>query len=282
MNVVRVQSEMRSEIAAARDRKQTIGLVPTMGALHAGHLSLVRAARSSCDVVVMSVFVNPLQFGVHEDFSAYPRRETEDLAVAEEEKVDIVFLPSVEEMYPDDRTTVVNPGPIGEILEGAHRPGHFEGVATVVAKLFNVVRPDRAFFGQKDAQQVAVIRRMARDLSFATEIVVCPIVRAPDALALSSRNSYLSDDERRRATCLYAALKEGRDAYLSDGVTAAESRMLEIMRAERVQPDYARAIDPDTFLEPRPDGAVLLVVAAQVGPARLIDNLLVTREAEGI
>lgn len=281
MNVVRTQDEMRAEVAAARDRKQTIGLVPTMGALHEGHLSLVRAARSSCDVVVMSVFVNPLQFGPQEDFSAYPRTETEDLAVAEEEKVDIAFLPSIEEMYPEGRTTVVNAGPIiGEVLEGAHRPGHFEGVCTVVAKLFTVVRPDRAFFGQKDAQQAAVIRRMARDLSFATEIVVCPIVRAPDGLALSSRNSYLSDDERRRATCLYAALKAGRRAFLSKGVAAAESTILEVLRAAGAEPDYARAVAPDTFAEPGPGEAVLLVVAARVGGTRLIDNLLVTQDGE--
>ncbi|MGH2748774.1 MAG: pantoate--beta-alanine ligase [Actinomycetota bacterium] len=279
MNVIRTQGEMRSEAAAARDRKQTIGLVPTMGALHEGHLSLLRAARSSSDVVVMSVFVNPLQFGPHEDFSAYPRTETEDLAVAEEEKVDIAFLPSIDEMYPEGRTTVVNAGPIGEILEGAHRPGHFEGVCTVVAKLFNVVQPDRAFFGQKDAQQAAVIRRMARDLSFATEIVVCPIVRASDGLAMSSRNSYLSDDERRRATCLYAALKAGRRAFLSEGVAAAESTMLEVLSDAGAEPDYARAVAP-TFAEPGSEDAVLLVVAARVGGARLIDNLLVTHDGE--
>lgn len=280
MKVLRTQAEMRAEIASQRELKQAIGLVPTMGALHEGHISLVREARSSCDVVVMSVFVNPLQFGPSEDFTTYPRTEDDDLSAAEIEKVDVAFVPSVEEMYPEDRTTAVDPGPIGKILEGAQRPGHFEGVCTVVAKLFNIVQPDRAFFGQKDAQQVAVIKRMTRDLSFATQIVVCPIVRASDGLAMSSRNAYLSAEERRRATCLYAALKTGRDALLSEGVTAAEFKMLEVLRADGLEPDYARAVDPDTFLEPSPDGTVLLVVAARVGPARLIDNLLVTSEVE--
>lgn len=280
MKVVRTLAEMRSEVAAARDRRQTIGLVPTMGALHEGHISLLRAGRSSCDVLVMSVFINPLQFGPHEDFSTYPRNESADLAAAENEKVDVTFLPSVEEMYPEGRATAVNPGPMGDILEGAQRPGHFEGVATVVTKLFNIVAPDLAFFGQKDAQQAAVIKRMTRDLSFATEIVVCPIMRESDGLAMSSRNAYLSGEDRTRATSLYAALRSGRDALLSDGVPAAESKMLEVLRAEGVEPDYARAVDPDTFLEPSPDGTVLLVVAARVGSARLIDNLLVTSEVE--
>src|SRR5688572_11951303 len=186
MNVVTSEVELRAELAAARAMHERVGFVPTMGALHEGHLSLVRAARSAADFVVLSVFVNPLQFGPGEDLAAYPRDEQRDMQLAQSEGVDLVFLPTVAEMYPPGRETLVHVGSLGTILEGADRPGHFDGVATVVAKLFNLVQPDVAVFGQKDAQQVAVIHQLARDLSFGIEIVVAPTVREPDGLALSS------------------------------------------------------------------------------------------------
>ena len=277
MKVARTAAELRALLDEPRRAGRTIGFVPTMGALHEGHLSLLRAARRRDDVVVVSVFVNPLQFGPGEDFEAYPRDEEGDLELAEGEGVDIAFLPTVEQMYPQGAGTVVDPGPIGEIYEGAERPGHFRGVCTVVAKFFNLVDPDRAYFGQKDAQQVAVIRRMVADLDFPLEIVVCPTVRAPDGLALSSRNRYLSPDERRRATALYRALVAGREVLERGGdPVMAENEMAALLAgAPGIELGYAAAVDPDSFGPPGPGGPVLLAVAARVGRARLIDNLLV-------
>lgn len=283
MKVLRSPLEVRDEVHAASGRG-TVGFVPTMGALHEGHLSLVRAARASNELVVASVFVNPLQFGPNEDFAAYPRDEKEDVRRLQDAGADVVFIPAVEDMYPPDRSTTVSVGELGEVLEGAFRPGHFDGVCTVVAKLFNIVRPARAYFGQKDAQQVAVLKRMARDLNFDAEIVVCPTVREPDGLAMSSRNAYLSDGDRQTATVLFRALDAGRKSLLHTGDPAvAEERMAEMFAAEPVVPEYAAARDPDSFESPKPDGPVLLVVAARVGRARLIDNMLVTAaEMEGV
>jgi pantoate--beta-alanine ligase len=276
MKVARTRSELRSQLLDTRGAGSDVGFVPTMGALHAGHLSLVSAARDQCETVVMSIFVNPLQFGPGEDFGAYPRREQEDVEAAEAHGVDVVFLPPVEEVHPPGRTTSIEVGELASIFEGEFRPGHFAGVATVVMTLFDLVQPDKAFFGQKDAQQLAVIRRMVRDLAVPVEIVGCPTVREEDGLALSSRNAYLSATERERATVLFRALTAGKDRLLEGAeVQEAEGAMWNVLSSvDEVQPEYARGVDPDTFRVPSRE-RVLLVVAARVGPARLIDNLLV-------
>jgi pantoate--beta-alanine ligase len=276
MKVARTRSELRSQLLDTRGAGTEVGFVPTMGALHAGHLSLVSAARDQCERVVMSIFVNPLQFGPGEDFGAYPRREQEDVESAEAEGVDVVFLPPVEEVHPPGRTTSIDVGELAAVLEGEFRPGHFAGVATVVMTLFDLVQPDKAFFGQKDAQQLAVIRRMVRDLAVPVEIVGCPTVREEDGLALSSRNAYLSGTERERAVVLFRALTAGKDRLLERAeVEEAEGAMWTVLSSvDGVHPEYARVVDPDTFQAPSGE-RVLLVVAARVGPARLIDNLLV-------
>jgi pantoate--beta-alanine ligase len=238
---------------------------------------LVRDARDQTDVVVLSIFVNPLQFGPHEDLAAYPRDEQRDLELAENEKVDVVFLPSVDEMYPETRATLIHVDGITDRFEGASRPGHFDGVATVVAKLFGLVQPDRAFFGQKDAQQLAVVRRMVADLSLPVSIVGCPIVRETDGLALSSRNVYLDAEERARARVLFRALGAGEDAFASGGGEAALAAMRAVVSYEPgVELDYVGAVDPVSFVNADGDVA-LLIIAARVGRTRLIDNLLVQR-----
>ena len=279
MKVLREASALRQAIASARESGHRIGFVPTMGALHDGHVSLLQAARKKDDLVVLSIFVNPLQFGPGEDLAAYPRDEKGDLAAAENAGVDLVFLPSSAEMFPPERSTFVSVGAVSETLEGEARPGHFDGVATVVAKLFNLVQPDRAYFGQKDAQQVAVIRTMVRDLSFPVDVVVCPTVRESDGLAMSSRNAYLTPADRTIATTLWQALQAG-------GVAAADGAPWEITekamesvvdRVDGVELEYARAVDPTSFGSPPEEGSALLVIAARVGRARLIDNLLVER-----
>ncbi len=277
MKTCRTEIELRQTLDREAGGHLSIGFVPTMGALHEGHLSLVRAARKADALVVMSIFVNPLQFGPAEDFSAYPRDEERDLRLAESEDVDIVFLPSVEEMYPEDRSTSVSVSGISDVLEGKSRPGHFDGVCTVVAKLLNQVGADRAYFGQKDAQQAAVVKRMVRDLSIPTEIVLCPIVRESDGLAMSSRNAYLDETERAAATNLFRSLEAGKAALSSGGSPADAERAMAAVLDETpgIAIDYAAAVDPESFGEPRPADDVLLAVAARVGPARLIDNLLV-------
>jgi pantoate--beta-alanine ligase len=275
LKTARSEGEMRSLIDEARREGLSVGLVPTMGALHEGHRSLLRAARATCDIVVMSIFVNPLQFGPNEDFERYPRSEQADLQAAEEEKVDIVFLPSVEEMYPPDSELRVEVGRLGTIVEGAARPGHFNGVATVVAKLFNLVEPDLAFFGQKDAQQAAVIRKLVRDLSMRTQIQVEPIVREHDGLALSSRNVYLSPEERAHAPQIQRGLRKAAELLTSTGdAGAAEKRLAEITAAAGFDLDYGLVVDPDSF-EPWSSGPALIVVAGRLGATRLIDNLQV-------
>ena len=235
----------------------TTGLVPTMGALHAGHRALLRQARSDCDVVVMSLFVNPTQFGPGEDLDRYPRDEERDRAIAAAEGVDSIFAPTVEEMYPEGFSTMVSAGDVGSRFEGAHRPGHFDGVATVVLKLFNRLRPDIAYFGQKDAQQLAVIRRMTADLDLGVEIRAVETVREPDGLAIASRNAYLSPEERRRASSLHRALV-ARDPGLVEGDV-----------------DYLAVVDADTFLEVEPRPGALVIGAARFGSTRLIDNIRV-------
>ena len=278
--LVRAKSELRAALAAPRRAGRSIGLVPTMGYLHEGHLSLLRAARAECDVVVMSLFVNPTQFGPGEDFERYPRDEERDAALAAEAGVDLVWAPPVEEVYPEGFSNQVEVGDIGEVLCGdpARRgPEHFRGVATVVAKLFNAVQPDVAWFGQKDAQQVAVIRRMARDLDFPVRIEALPIVREPDGLAMSSRNAYLDPADRERASALSRALRAvergAREGSLEAGLEAGRRELA----AAGIAPEYLEARDADELtpaaeLNGRP---VLIAVAARIGAARLIDNVLI-------
>lgn len=279
MIVVRSATELRDALDVVRGRDARVAFVPTMGALHDGHLSLVRAAGVAGDFVVLSIFVNPLQFGPGEDLAAYPRDEQRDLQLGAGEGVDLVFLPSVAEMYPPGRETSVHVGRLGTILEGADRPGHFDGVATVVAKLFNLVQPDVAVFGQKDAQQVAVIHQLVRDLSFDIEIEVAPTIREPDGLALSSRNAYLSTEQRAKAGAIYRALHAGAEIVHEDA-ERAEKKMWEVLLEDGLEPSYAQAVDPVTFGPATPGHPVLLVIAAHLGTTRLIDNLLV-RNAVG-
>ncbi len=284
MRVARTKAEVRAALAPARREGRSIGLVPTMGALHEGHLSLLRAARERCDVVVMSLFVNPTQFGPGEDFDAYPRDEERDLELARGEGVDIVYAPAAEEVYPEGFATAVEVGGgLTTVLCGAPErrgPGHFRGVTTVVAKLLNTVGPDVAFFGQKDAQQAIVVRRMVRDLDFPVEVAVCPTVREPSGLALSSRNAYLSPEERERATALSQALAAAERAAESSGSTAvALAAARRTLAAAGIEPEYLEARDaedltPAERFDRRP---VLVAVAARVGKARLIDNTTIER-----
>lgn len=264
---------------ALQSLPEPVGLVPTMGYLHEGHLSLVRLARAECASVVVSIFVNPTQFGPKEDLSAYPRDLPRDLQLLENEGVDLVWSPPVDEMYPPGFQTWVMVDDVTQPLEGSMRPGHFRGVATVVAKLFNAVQPDKAYFGQKDAQQAVVIRQMARDLNFNLEVVICPIVREPDGLAMSSRNTYLSPQERRAATVLFRALTAARQAFDSDEKDAACLRqvMSEVIQAEplaRLQ--YVSCADPLTLreIEGPVNVRALLSMAVFIGKTRLIDNYL--------
>ena len=266
--------------AACRDaragRKRVVALVPTMGALHEGHLSLVRAAKAQCDAVAVSIFVNPTQFGPTEDLSKYPRQFDRDCQLLEKEGVDILFAPSVDEIYPDGAVTWVLVEGLSEKLDGRSRPGHFRGVATIVAKLFNIIEPDAAFFGQKDAAQLAVIRRMVRDLNFPVEIVACPIVRESDGLAMSSRNAYLNREERGRALVLRRSLRQVQREFQGGERIAAKliSAAKEVFAREpQVALDYFEIVDPDT-LDPveRISQKTLVAVAAYVGSTRLIDN----------
>jgi pantoate--beta-alanine ligase len=272
--------ELRSALREARRRRQTIGLVPTMGALHEGHLSLIRAARASNDFVVVSLFVNPTQFGPTEDLARYPRPLEQDLALCAAAGVDLVFHPEPAVVYPPGFRTFVEVTGLQDVLEGASRPAHFRGVATVVLKLLNLVQPDRAYFGQKDAQQALIVRRLVQDLNVPVEIVVCPIVREPDGLALSSRNRYLGAEQRRQAPILYQALCAARDRALAGERRAAtlQQTMLDrIATAPGAVVDYAVVVTADglgPIAEAR--GTVLLAVAVTFGRARLIDNMVVT------
>ena len=283
MRVVRSKAELRDALRPARREEQTIGLVPTMGYLHDGHLSLLRAARTRCDVVVMSLFVNPAQFGQNEDLATYPRDEARDLELAASAGVDVVFAPPIEEVYPNGFGTAVEVGAgLTDVLDGAPErrgPEHFRGVTTVVAKLFNLIEPDVAFFGQKDAQQAIVIWRMARDLDFPVEIEVLPTVREPDGLAVSSRNAYLAPADRERAAALSRALRAAEDVAGSGEERiepALEAARAELERAG-IEAEYLEARDPQsmTAVETFNGRPVLIAVAARVGAARLIDNTLI-------
>src|SRR5829696_7433165 len=278
--LARGKDELLSALAPHRAAGRMIGLVPTMGYLHEGHLSLLRAARRECDVVVMSLFVNPAQFGEGEDLDSYPRDEERDAGLAAEAGVDLVYAPAVEEVYPEGFATAVEVEGLTEVLDGdpARRgPGHFRGVTTIVAKLFNAVQPGIAYFGQKDAQQLAVIRRMVRDLDFPVRIEGLPTVREDDGLAMSSRNAYLAPEDRERAVAISRALtaaeRRAREESLAAGIEAARAELA----AAGIEPEYVEARDPDELtpvaeLNGRP---VLIAVAARVGGARLIDNVLI-------
>lgn len=264
-----------------REHDRTIGLVPTMGALHEGHLSLVKEARRMCDVVVVSVFVNPAQFAPGEDYERYPRDLTNDTAILTDYNVDYIFAPPVEEIYPRNFSTYVTVEGLSEQLEGAARPGHFKGVATIVTILLNVVRPDFAYFGQKDAQQALIIKRLVRDLAFDTEIIVLPIVREDSGLAMSSRNLYLSQEEQQAAAVIHQALVKAKSAYKEGDRSGA--RLAELVRSTieaepRARVDYVSVSDADSFekLERLDDNPVLIAVAAYIGKTRLIDNTVLS------
>ena len=278
MRIITSIAEMQT---AARELRRggTLGLVPTMGALHAGHLSLINAGKRDCAHVVASIFVNPLQFGPNEDFSSYPRTFDADCTALSAAGVDVLFVPSAEALTPAGATTFIEVAGISDRLDGAHRPGHFRGVATIVAKLFHIVTPNRAYFGQKDAAQLAVLRAMVRDLNFPVEIVACPIVREPDGLALSSRNRYLTPEQRISATILHRALDASADlhAHGERNSHVLSATMLRVIASEpSVIVEYAAVVDPDTLL-PLADttGGALIAVAARLGETRLIDNHLI-------
>lgn len=278
MEVIMSVSKMQSRAMQLRSEGKVIGFVPTMGYFHEGHLSLMRRAKSECDIVIVSIFVNPIQFAPGEDYERYPRDIERDLRMADEAGVDIVFYPSVEEMYPEGYVTYVNVEKLTEGLCGAFRPGHFRGVTTVVAKLFNIVMPHRAYFGEKDYQQLVVIKRMVRDLNFPIEIVPCPTVREEDGLAMSSRNAYLSPDERKAALSLSRGLMAAEKLFVSGERDAAKlKRAVEehLCSSELVRPQYVEVVDAET-LEPveRIERDAVIAVAAFVGKARLIDNVI--------
>ncbi|HOJ89215.1 MAG TPA: pantoate--beta-alanine ligase [Pseudothermotoga sp.] len=281
MRVIKTTTEMK-KLAEELRKEKTIGFVPTMGYLHEGHLSLVKRSKKENDVTVVSIFVNPTQFGPNEDYTSYPRDLNRDLALLEGEGVDFVFAPEVEEMYPRDYSTYVNEESLSRHLCGRSRPGHFKGVCTIVTKLFNVVKPHRAYFGQKDAQQFRVIRRMVRDLNMDVEVVECPIVREPDGLAMSSRNVYLSNQERSQAVALSKALNLAENLYRSGERNA--SRIVEKIKDylssfDKLKIDYVEIVDEES-LEPltQINKKAIVALAVWVGKARLIDNTILGEE----
>jgi pantoate--beta-alanine ligase len=278
MRLIETVSEMQQICRDLRRTTPTLGLVPTMGALHAGHMSLVQRARSECDIVAASIFVNPLQFAPTEDLAKYPRTFAEDSHQLKAAGVDILFAPSVAEMYPSDSLTTITVADLSDRLDGASRPGHFTGVATVVAKLFHIVTPHRAYFGQKDAVQLAVLRQMVRDLNLDVSLIGCPIIRDPDGLALSSRNRYLTPDERKHALVLHRTLQH-IEQRIASGTRDTATLLLEgtqLLRAEpNIRTDYLAIVDPNTLtpIDQTHPGA-LIAVAVWVGGTRLIDNII--------
>ena len=283
MKICHTIDEMRATRHAARRKGKTVGLVPTMGALHEGHLSLVRMARAQCDLVVVSIFINPLQFGPHEDLAKYPRNFDRDRDLLEREGVEVIFAPTVEDMYPAGAITYVTVEALSDRLCGRSRPGHFRGVTTVVSKLFHIVEPDRAFFGQKDAAQSVIIRRMVRDLDIPVQVVIGPIVREPDGLAMSSRNAYLDASQRLSALVLHRSLLAVQERF-----DRGERKVQALIEAGKqvfsedpsVRLDYLEIVDPET-LDPVDDLSqrALVAVAAFVGKARLIDNVVLSESA---
>lgn len=278
MKIIRSIAEIKKELARHRKRGHVIGLVPTMGYLHDGHLSLIRKARQDNDVVVVSIFVNPVQFGPDEDYGEYPRDIRRDARLCKKALADYIFYPAVKSMYPKGYSTFVSVEGLTKNLCGKFRPGHFRGVATVVAKLFNIVKPDAAYFGQKDAQQAAVIKRMAGDLDMGVRVEVMPTVREKDGLAVSSRNSYLSSDERKRAAVIYRSLQLARDLIkLNDRDAVGIIReMKKMLASDATKIDYVSIVDPHSLTDVKTvTGEVLVAVAAWIGKTRLIDNISV-------
>ncbi len=283
MEIINRKQRMASLARKLRRENKTIGFVPTMGALHEGHLALIQEARQMCDIVIASIFVNPAQFNEQKDFDKYPRDLTSDAALLTEYQVDYIFAPVAEEIYPAGFSTYVYVENLTETLEGASRPGHFRGVATVVTILFNTIRPDFAFFGQKDAQQVAVIKRLTTDLGFDTEIVVVPIVREESGLAMSSRNTLLSGEERQKASIIYKGLREAKIAARNgerNGAILAEIVRKTIKTEPLAVVDYVAVVDNETLeaVEKVAERAVLIAVAARFGKVRLIDNTVLNRK----
>ncbi|MFQ5928120.1 MAG: pantoate--beta-alanine ligase [Acidobacteriota bacterium] len=282
VDLVKTVDGIRKRLQSVRLSGKIIGLVPTMGALHRGHFRLIKEARQDCHCVVVSIFVNPHQFGPGEDFEHYPGTLDSDLAYCEELSVDVVFAPSVEEMYPREQLTFVEVAKLGDYLCGPHRPGHFKGVATVVLKLFNIVQPDRAYFGEKDAQQLAIVRRMVQDLNIPVDIVSVSTVRESDGLAISSRNQYLGLKERQRAPVLYRALQIAKE-QIQAGETGSQYILRKALRVLEEEPlvevDYLDVVDPEQ-MQPvsKVVGPVRVCAAIRIGSARLIDNILCARE----
>lgn len=277
MVVVKNIDEMK-KICRELRKEKTIGFVPTMGYLHEGHLSLVRRSKKENDITVVSIFVNPTQFGPNEDYNSYPRNLNRDASLLEKEDVDYVFIPEIEQMYPKDYSTYINEESLSRHLCGRSRPGHFRGVCTVVTKLFNIVKPNRAYFGQKDAQQFRVIRRMVRDLNMDVEVIECPIVREPDGLAMSSRNIYLSTEERNQALALNRSLKIAENLYRSGekNTERMKEKIVQYLSSfDKIKIDYVEIVSEET-LEPveKIEGKVVVAIAAWVGKARLIDNTI--------
>jgi pantoate--beta-alanine ligase len=282
MEIINRRQRMSSVARKIRREDRTIGLVPTMGALHEGHLSLVREARRMCDVVVVSIFVNPAQFGPGEDFEKYPRNLTNDTALLTDYNVDYIFAPTVEEMYPKGFATYVNVEGLSEQLEGGSRPGHFRGVATVVTILLNAIRPDFAFFGQKDAQQALIIRRLVKDLAFDTELVILPTVREDSGLAISSRNLYLNAEEQTAAAVIHQALIRAKTAYKEGERSAGRLEILVRSTIElepRARVDYVTVVDAETLehLERLDDRPIMIAIAVFIGKTRLIDNTVLNK-----
>jgi pantoate--beta-alanine ligase len=282
MEIAKTIESVKELVKAARGKGKKIGLVPTMGALHIGHISLIEAALKQCDFVAVSIFVNPKQFGPGEDFEKYPRPLEADLEICEKTGVDVVFAPTVDEMYRSENLTWVNVEKLTESLCGRSRPTHFRGVTTVCNKLFNIIDPDIAFFGQKDAQQAIVIRRMVADLNMPLDIVICPTVRQPDGLAVSSRNKYLTKEQKKDATLIYQSLQKCRqmiDADTTDSESIVGEMRKILSQAPSIEIEYVSIVDAETLQNlDRIEGKVLAAVAVQIGPARLIDNILVDAE----
>ncbi len=279
MKVANKIQNVRSSVKANRGGSKTIGLVPTMGALHIGHISLIQAARKQSDFIVVSIFVNPTQFGPNEDFDNYPRPIDDDLKICEQNGVDLVFAPTAAEMYPDENITWVTVEKLTDSLCGRSRPTHFQAVTTVCSKLFNIIQPDLAFFGQKDAQQVIVIKQMVADLNMSLKIITCPTVREPDGLAVSSRNKYLNDEERKAAPLLYKSLLKAEQLVKSGRKNTADiiAQMKSILStSDLLQPDYIEIVDTRTLGHIESiNGPVLIAVAVKLPSTRLIDNIIV-------
>lgn len=281
MQIISTIKDMHALSRALMAEDKTIGFVPTMGALHEGHLSLVRRSKAENDATVVSIFVNPTQFGPNEDFLKYPREVEKDIDKLSTQEVDTIFIPVEREMYPEGFSASINIGSIGEILCGASRPGHFNGVAAVVAKLFNIVMPDRAYFGQKDFQQTVIINKLVRDLNFSVDIVVCPTIRESDGLAMSSRNSYLNSGERKAAAILFKALKLGEELIVSDGIVNAvliKEEMRKLIHSEPLAAiDYAEIVTANLKEVEKIKLPVAICLAVKIGKTRLIDNMIIER-----